>query len=142
MIHTKTKIYIHISWAVHNSMHKLQPHVQDQVTNILTSKATSLSLSLKAINVQSDHIHILLELPPKLSLALIVQKLKGYSSNWINKQHLFNTHFHWKRGYDAYSISAAHTDNLITLFKNQHKYHLKKTYVQECQSWRKKYRIV
>jgi REP element-mobilizing transposase RayT len=44
----------------------------------------------------SDHVHILMALPPKLSVAQIVRVWKANSSEWMNESgHLFA----WQQGY-------------------------------------------
>lgn len=42
--------------------------------------ATKMGLELREFNGESDHIHVLLEYPPKLSISQIVNSLKGVSS--------------------------------------------------------------
>jgi len=45
-----------------------------------------LSCELLEFNGEYDHVHILISVPPKLSIAILVGKLKGKSSYFIRKE--------------------------------------------------------
>ena len=72
-----------------------------------------------------DHVHMLISIPPKHSVASLVGFLKGKSSIWIaqniaNKQRNFVGHKFWARGY---FVSTVGTDEQIikTYIQNQEK---------------------
>ena len=54
-------------------------------------------------HVMTDHVHMLLSIPPKFSVANIVGKLKGKSTIMINQTYVKQRNFRglhfWSRGY-------------------------------------------
>lgn len=54
-------------------------------------------------HVMRDHVHMLLSIPPKLSVANVVGKLKGKSTILINQRYVKQRNFRglnfWSRGY-------------------------------------------
>ena len=54
-------------------------------------------------HVMRDHVHMLLSIPPKLSIANVIGKLKGKSTILINQRYVKQRNFRglhfWSRGY-------------------------------------------
>jgi putative transposase len=54
-------------------------------------------------HVMSDHVHMMLSIPPKLSVAHLIGKLKGKSTILINQKYVRQRNFKglsfWSRGY-------------------------------------------
>ena len=54
-------------------------------------------------HVMPDHVHLLLSIPPKLSIANVIGKLKGKSTILINQKYIKQRNFRglkfWSRGY-------------------------------------------
>ena len=47
--------------------------------------ASKMNFQVLEFNGESDHVHVLIEYPPKLSISLIVNSLKGVSSRRYGK---------------------------------------------------------
>lgn len=73
----------------------------------------------------SDHLHLLLSIPPKKSLSEVVQKLKGNTSRWMG------TRFAWQQGYGAFSVSPSHADAVSIYIRSQLEHHKKRDFEQE-----------
>jgi len=61
--------------------------------------------------LMSDHVHMLISIPPKHSVSSIVGFLKGKSSIWVaqnisKKQRNFVGHKFWARGYFVNTVGA------------------------------------
>ena len=61
--------------------------------------------------LMSDHVHMLISIPPKHSVSNVIGFLKGKSSIWIaqninNKQRNFVGHKFWARGYYVSTVGA------------------------------------
>ena len=59
----------------------------------------------------SDHVHMLISIPPKHSVSNIVGFIKGKSSIWVaqniaNRQKNFVGHKFWARGYFVSTVGA------------------------------------
>ena len=77
-------------------------------------------LSIRAWHVGDEHIHLYLTIPPKYSVAYIIQILKGKTSSWIKKKtKKFPKGTLWARGYfvSTVGLNEHQIKNYIT---NQH----------------------
>jgi putative transposase len=73
----------------------------------------------------ANHIHLLFVLPPTISLANSVQKLKGSSSRWMGPG------FSWQEGYGAFSVSPSQVAVVKRYIQNQEKHHKKRSFEEE-----------
>lgn len=79
---------------------------------------------LKQVNGMADHIHILVDIHPSISVATLVQKLKHNSSIWITQKRLFANWHGWCEGYFACAVSPRHQDAVSEYIRNQKYHHL------------------
>jgi REP element-mobilizing transposase RayT len=80
---------------------------------------------------QSNHIHILLELPPTVCLAEEAGKLKASSSKWLNEQEWYRDKFRWQSEYGMFSVSESGVPELRRYIRNQKEHHRDMTYREE-----------
>lgn len=78
---------------------------------------------LYRINATCDHVHVLTSLHPTVSLSDFVKKVKGKSSYWIKKNHIFPDFSNWQDGYGAFTHSSQDKDRLIEYIKRQEGHH-------------------
>jgi putative transposase len=90
--------------------------------------ARTKKIPLLAIGGTSNHVHLLLAVPPALALAKLLQDLKGNSSKWLNE----TSHgFAWQSGYGAFSVSESRRQALIDYIGGQEEHHRKWSFEQE-----------
>ena len=71
------------------------------------------------IGGMDDHAHMLIQLPPMLSLSDAVQEIKTSSSRWMGKS------FAWQRGFAAFSVSASNKETVVRYIRTQDAHHKK-----------------
>jgi REP element-mobilizing transposase RayT len=86
---------------------------------------------LKRVNGIGNHIHILVEIHPNISVAALVQQLKRDSSVWMTQSHLFPNWFGWCEGYFACAVSPKAQDAVIEYIKSQKQHHRVKQFDDE-----------
>lgn len=141
-IHSKVKIYVHLIWGTYNHQRTLSSQVRIALFNHLVKRAEKLKIVFEKMNIQPEHIHILLSLPADQSIAQIAKNLKGESSNWINDNNILSGKFRWQRGYGAFSVSASQLDIVKRYVNNQDEHHRRKSFKEEYEEWAKKYGIL
>ena len=77
----------------------------------------------------SDHVHLLLQLPPRLALADVVRLVKTNSSRWCHERH--DRHFEWQAGYAAFSVSESSRDVVRRYIQGQADHHRKQSFQEE-----------
>ena len=98
---------------------------------------------MKAIEIGGveDHIHILLSLPPTLSIAKAMQLIKGGSSKWVHETFPEHRLFSWQEKYGAFSVSESRAESVIQYIKGQAEHHKKVTFQEEFMALLLKHRI-
>lgn len=80
------------------------------------------------MNGTEDHLHLLLNIPPKYAVANIVRAVKSNASILLNEQgHLFA----WQAGYSAFSVSESGVAAVTSYIKGQEEHHRKRTFDDE-----------
>lgn len=75
------------------------------------------------INGVSDHLHIVLSIPPKVCIADLIRDIKSKSSLKIRRDRLFADWSGWQRGYFLASYAAESRPALIRYVIKQQKHH-------------------
>ncbi len=133
------KIWIHFVWATKNRYPFLIPHIRQNVFKHIKENGAVKNIHIDFVNGYSEHVHCLVLLTQKQTIAEVVQLIKGESSHWINKQNLTKEKFEWQDEYFAVSISEYDVNRVREYIKNQEEHHSKKTFAQEYSSFIEKY---
>ena len=142
MKHAHTKIWLHLIWTPKNREHIFTKEMGKIIYQLLLDKSKEINVQIENLNIQPDHIHTLIDLPTDICLSDYMQKIKGASSRYINKNGIFRTHFSWQRGYGGYSVSSSQLEIVKNYIKNQTEHHRKITFEEEYNQWKKEYGII
>jgi REP element-mobilizing transposase RayT len=78
------RLYYHLVWGTKNRQPLITPVIETHLYSYLVHKASELGVFVYQINGWLDHVHLVVAIPPKLSIADVVKNLKGASSHFIN----------------------------------------------------------
>lgn len=83
--------------------------IKDELRKIFESIARWKQWEILELNIQEDHIHMVLLTNPKYSISYVMQILKGKSSAWMKKKikrtrGLYEQNSLWARGYFASTV--------------------------------------
>ncbi len=104
MPQTFYKLYYHIIWATKKRLPLITPEIEELIKRYIPKKIIEYSGRQLALNMVEDHIHLLVSIPPKISIADFVHKIKGSSSYYINTAQGEKS-FYWQSGYGVLSLS-------------------------------------
>ena len=102
--HTKWNCKYHIVFAPKFRRKIIYGQLKQDVANILSTLCKRKGVKIVEAEVCKDHIHMLVEIPPSMSVSSFVGYLKGKSTLMIFERHANlkykygNRHF-WSRGY-------------------------------------------
>jgi putative transposase len=102
---SRAEVYVHLVWATWDRLPMLPPGVRERVHNCLRGECARMGGDALAIGGIDDHVHLLVRLPPTVSLSAFVKQLKGASSHFANHEIKSNLTFKWQGGYGAFSVS-------------------------------------
>ena len=123
MHRSHTELFVHFVWSTHMRQRIIEPSWEKRLYEILAHKCIDLRSPAIRINGTEDHVHILMRVSARLSIADLVQGLKGSSSCVINKEKLAATQFRWQDGYGAFSVSPGRGVNATAHYIDNQKHH-------------------
>ena len=95
----------HIVWAPKYRFRILEGRIAEEVENYVRAFSEQQSCEIVELNVQADHVHLLVFVPPKFSISDYVGKIKGRTAirilnkyKKLKKKPYRGNHF-WSRGY-------------------------------------------
>jgi REP element-mobilizing transposase RayT len=104
-----------------------------RVSAYLTEYASDKGIYMKINYVNSDHVHVLVDLPTNIAIEDMMQLFKGSSSHWINQNNLISGKFAWGRGYGVFSVSHSGVAEAARYIATQEEHHRIRAFVEELQ---------
>lgn len=104
----------HIVWTPKCRFRILKNNVGKEVYRQIRILSEQLHIEIVELNVQLDHVHLLIKIPPKLSVSEVMGHLKGRTAirlfnkfPYLRKHKLWGNHF-WAKGYcvDTVGVNA------------------------------------
>jgi REP element-mobilizing transposase RayT len=138
MSHTYSQNYLHVVFSTKERKKLIAPPMQPKLWAYMAGIARNHDFLVLANGGIEDHVHLLIQLPPVLSLAKAVSLLKANSSSWMS-EHGMN--FAWQEGYGAFSVSASKLADVERYIANQEKHHRRRTFEDEFIALLKKHDI-
>jgi putative transposase len=103
--HVVYKCDYHIVWVPKYRLRILKGDIKELVSNDIRMLCEWKSCQVQEMNVQEDHVHLLVSVPPKVSISKLMGTLKGKiaiklfkSYPKLKKKPYWGNHF-WARGY-------------------------------------------
>ena len=84
--HTKYRIMYHIVWIPKYRKRVLEDKIAKKLKILLYECAEINGWKIEELNIQRDHVHILIQLKPSISVSRAVQIMKGGSSRKIRDE--------------------------------------------------------
>ena len=131
MANTYTQLYIQFVFAVQNRISLIKPEWEPQLHKYITGIVQNHKHKMIIINGMEDHLHLFIGFHTTQSIADLMQKVKGESSEWINNQKFTRGHFSWQEGYGGFSYGRSQIDRVYKYIENQKKHHSKMSFMQE-----------
>ena len=88
--HSKYQIEYHIVWGTRYRRKYIKEYTKQELRKYLYSATKKYpTLHIHSFNTNDDHVHLQIEIPPNLSIAAVVQRLKSESSAILKKRFRF-----------------------------------------------------
>lgn len=104
----------HIVWVPKYRYRILSGPIKEELTKTLHVYSGRLECEVVELNIQIDHVHLLLKMPPKRSISELMGYLKGKTAIQVfrqfpelKKRPYWGNHF-WARGYCVDTVGLNH----------------------------------
>jgi REP element-mobilizing transposase RayT len=134
-------LLIHVIFSTKNRAPYINSDLKPALHAYLGGIIRELDGKPVAINGAADHVHLLIVLPSKVSLADALRILKTNSSRWIHQKWLGKRSFAWQSGYSAFSVSESNAIQVIRYIAGQERQHKKLSFQGELRAFLKKHKI-
>lgn len=121
---TKHRILVHLVFCPKYRRRVLQGKISIRLKELFTKCCEINDWSIEELNIQNDHVHMLIQINPKDSISKVMNYVKGGSSRVIRKEFpeleefLWGDSF-WSNGYFAESIGSKNESVIRNYIKNQ-----------------------
>lgn len=96
--HCVFKLHVHLVFVTKYRKKVFTDEILKDLEVIFNDVCQNFGTELVEMNGETEHIHLLLNYPPKVSISKLVNSLKGVSSRLIRKQHPELKKSYWKGG--------------------------------------------
>lgn len=113
---------VHLVWCPKYRRPVLEGAVATRLEAVLRAKAAELDLTIHALEIMPDHLHLFIETDPRFSVAEIVNRLKGASSRILRQEFPFlksRLPTLWSRSYYAGTVGHVSETTVRRYIENQ-----------------------
>ena len=123
--HSVYDLKYHVVWVTKYRKAVLRGEIAVRTRELIRQTCATMEVYILSGHVSSDHVHLLVSVPPNVAVSVLVQRLKGRSSRRLQeefgelKRQYWGRHM-WARGYFAVSTGNV-TDEIIKQYIESHK---------------------
>ena len=131
MSRTFTNLLTHLVFSTKDREPFIVPELKPELYAYLGGLARELKGKSYGINGTSDHVHMLVSLPPVVSISEALRFIKSNSSGWVHDKWPKRRAFAWQLGYAAFSVSKSNVPGALKYIRNQEAHHRKIRFKEE-----------
>lgn len=136
MSHTYAQNVMHVVFSTKERQRLIDKKFQPRMWSYVGGICKGEGIFVHAIGGMEDHIHLLIQIPPALSVAKAVMTIKANSSKWASE---LGREFAWQQGYGAFGVSWSNIPKVVRYIENQEKHHKRRSFEQEFIAFLKKH---
>jgi REP element-mobilizing transposase RayT len=129
MSHTYSNHLYHIVFSTKERIalirNEYKPELHAYISTLIEEKGGRVLI----INSIPDHVHILIVLPPDVSVSDLMKFVKANSSRWMKQR--FGKPFAWQKGFGSFTVSRSGIDAVLKYIRDQEIHHRKMDYRDE-----------
>ncbi len=131
MFERRQEIYLHLAWSTWDRAPLISAPMQAWLWPVLAEQARGLGCPWAVVGGTSDHVHLLCAMPTSLTVAALVQQLKGWTTRAANQ--ITADPLKWQGGYGVFSVSSSDVPRIEAYVRNQARHHLDGTWQPEME---------
>ena len=138
MGHNFTNLLTHVIFSTKDRVPNIKPDLKSDLHSFMGGIVRRLNGKAVIVDGTSDHVHLLLWMPPTVSISETLRVLKSNSSRWVNQKRGAGPAFAWQTGYGAFSVSHSSAPAVVKYIRGQEEHHRRVTFQEEFISFLKK----
>lgn len=118
-----TSLFYHIVFATKYRRSIINESIESAVWDALRETCEERGLHVYGVGGHENHVHVLVGIPPDVSVADAVRMIKSISTRKIRERIPHLSLFRWQAGYGAFTFSERVLGILQSYVRNQRKHH-------------------
>jgi putative transposase len=115
--------YYHLIWATYRRESIINAALETTLYGAIKDKAHLLNCTIMAANGMEDHVHLVVSMPPSVSISEFVKQVKGFTSYVLNGQHETTDVFKWQGGYGVLTLGKQRLSMACDYVNRQKEHH-------------------
>ena len=124
-MHSFYQLYYHFIWATNSRANLIDRAWRAELLSILNDEVKIRHGFPVRHNAMPDHVHLLVRLPPTVTVTEFIGEVKGATSFRANRDTKPNFKLRWQEGYGALSIRKDEVEKVSRYIDNQERHHTK-----------------
>ena len=118
----------HVVWATKGREPMITPSIEGVIFESIRQKSIELKASILAVNGVEDHVHVAVQIPPKVSVSQWVRHVKGFSTREVNTMYPdLPISFRWQTGFGVLTFGSKQTPFVVGYIERQKAHHANNT---------------
>jgi REP element-mobilizing transposase RayT len=125
---TYCQLYYHLVWAIRRQEPLLTAAAEPVILEYIRWKAVGLGGAVFALSGAADHVHLVVSIPPPVSVASFVRQVQAAASTKFNKRSPEEP-LHWAEEFGALTFDGKRLPYVITYVERQKEHHAARTLI-------------
>jgi putative transposase len=131
MSHTYTNLLSHVVFSTKDRRPLIDAEIKPRLLGYINGIVDESGGKVLSLNSMPDHLHMLCESPPTLSMSDAMRIVKANSTRWVHETWGSQKPFGWQTGYAAFSVSRSNVAAVANYIETQEAHHRKRTFQEE-----------
>jgi putative transposase len=141
MAQSLSRVLLHIVFSTKYRHEWIAPDIAPRLHAYLAEACRNLGCEAFRVGGTENHVHIACTLPRTLTIAMLIERMKSSSSEWMKTQGEQCIGFTWQSGYGAFSLGASQLDTLTRYIENQVEHHKTTSFQDELRTLLRLYSV-
>lgn len=118
------QILYHTVFCTHNRKNTIPPEHHEALYRYIWGVIKKRDCVLYRVNGTENHLHILSDLHPTVTLASLVKEIKTATNTWMKSSSNYPKFTSWSEGYCALTYSYRDKEKIVEYIRNQKEHHI------------------
>jgi len=141
MAHTYTDLLYHVVFSTKGRIPVVAEEIRSRLYAYIGGIVRQMAGDALQISGTTDHVHLLLHLPPTVAVANAVRDIKANSSGWVHGEWPTRRDFGWQTGYGAFTVSESRRGSVLEYIATQAEHHKAVSFKEEFRALLRRHKI-
>ena len=129
----RIETFVHVVWSTWRRLPLIDDSTEGPLHAAISLKCTQLGCTVVAVGGTFDHVHLLVQLHPSVSLAQLVGQVKGFSSFVMTHELAPGRFFRWQERYGAVTVAPDDFSVVASYVRKQRQHHQAKQVLSDLE---------